>query len=290
MIDASRGFMKDGNKNRLRSQDIHKIVDTFNKQVEIARYSRLVPLAEIEANDYNLNIPRYIDSAEPEDQQDIAAHLQGGIPNRDIDELGRYWQVFPGLGDALFVPAERPGYSHLKVALGDIKAAIFGHPEFAAFNQSVSALFETWRTASTPLLRGIAMGSKPKALIEAISESLLSAFRAAPLLDDYDVYQRLMDYWDETMQDDVYLLAQEGWTGVVDGKPNTDLIPPTLIIRRYFAAEAAAIEQYEAERDAIALQIEELNEEHAGEDSLLAEARNDKGRLTRASVRARLAA
>jgi type I restriction enzyme M protein len=77
---------------------------------------------------------------------------------------------------------------------------------------------------------------------------------------------------------------------VVDGKPNTDLIPPTLIIRRYFAAEAAAIEQYEAERDAIALQVDELNEEHAGEDSLLAEARNDKGRLTRASVRARLAA
>ncbi len=71
-----------------------------NKQVEIARYSRLVPLAEIEANDYNLNIPRYIDSAEPEAQQDIAAHLQGGIPNRDIGELGRYWQVFPGLGDA----------------------------------------------------------------------------------------------------------------------------------------------------------------------------------------------
>ena len=84
MIDASRRFMKDGNKNSLRSQDIHKIVDTFNKQVEIARYSRLVPLAEIEANDYNLNIPRYIDSAEPEDQQDIAAHLQGASPTATL--------------------------------------------------------------------------------------------------------------------------------------------------------------------------------------------------------------
>ncbi len=81
MIDASKGFRKDGNKNRLRDQDIHKIVDTFTRQLETTRYSRLVPLAEIEANNYNLNLPRYIDSSEPEDLQDIDAHLRGGIPN-----------------------------------------------------------------------------------------------------------------------------------------------------------------------------------------------------------------
>ena len=91
MIDASKGFMKDGAKNRLRSQDIHKIVDVFNKQTEIERYSRMVPLAEIAdpKNDYNLNIPRYIDSSEPEDIQDLHAHLHGGIPERDLDALER---------------------------------------------------------------------------------------------------------------------------------------------------------------------------------------------------------
>jgi len=86
MIDASKGFRKDGNKNRLREQDVHRIVDTFTRQLEIPGYSRLVPVAEISdaRNDYNLNLPRYIDSTEPEDIQDIEAHLRGGIPNPDI--------------------------------------------------------------------------------------------------------------------------------------------------------------------------------------------------------------
>ena len=110
----------------------------------------MVPLAEIEANDFNLNLPRYIDSTEPEDLQDIDAHLRGGIPNRDMDALDRYWQVFPSVRATLFEPADRPGYSRLKVAAGDIKAAIFGHAEFTAFNQSVTALFEKWQTANTP--------------------------------------------------------------------------------------------------------------------------------------------
>ena len=93
MIDASKGFVKDGNKNRLRSQDLHKIVDAFTKQLKIPRYSRMVPLAEIEKHDFNLNIPRYIDSSEPEDLQDIEAHLKGGIPLHDLDALADYWTV-----------------------------------------------------------------------------------------------------------------------------------------------------------------------------------------------------
>jgi type I restriction enzyme M protein len=103
MIDASKGFMKDGPKNRLRSQDIHKIVDVFNKQTEIERYSRMVPTSEIAdpKNDFNLNIPRYIDSSEPEDLQDLHAHLHGGIPERDIDALSPYWEAFPQLRSQL---------------------------------------------------------------------------------------------------------------------------------------------------------------------------------------------
>src|SRR5262249_50204999 len=137
MIDASKGFIKDGNKNRLRHQDIHKIVDVFNKQTEIERYSRMVSVAEIEASDYNLNIPRYIDSTEPEDLQDIEAHLKGGIPERDIEGLSAYWQVCPTLKGALFAPADRPGYSRLKVETAQIKPTIFAHPEFVAFTQTV---------------------------------------------------------------------------------------------------------------------------------------------------------
>ena len=104
MVDASKGYIKDGNKNRLRAQDIHKIVDTFTRQLETPKYARMVPLAEVEANDFNLNLPRYIDSTEPEDLQDIEAHLKGGIPKADIDGLAAYWQVFPSIRDQLFSP------------------------------------------------------------------------------------------------------------------------------------------------------------------------------------------
>ncbi len=150
MVDASKGFIKDGNKNRLRAQDIHKIVDTFTRQLETPKYSRMVPLAEIEANDFNLNLPRYIDSTEPEDVQDIAAHLKGGIPNADIDGLAAYWQVFPSVRRELFAAADRPGYSQPKVEASQIKAAIFAHPEFTAFNQTVTRAVRAHGKPPTP--------------------------------------------------------------------------------------------------------------------------------------------
>ncbi|HSL01915.1 MAG TPA: type I restriction-modification system subunit M, partial [Nitrospiraceae bacterium] len=151
MIDASKEFIKDGNKNRLRAQDIHKIVDAFTRQAEIPRYSRMVSRAEISdpKNDFNLNLPRYIESAEPEDLQDIDGHLRGGIPDRDIDALKDYWEVFPAIRAVLFKEADRPGYGQLRVAAADIKTAIFGHAEFTAFNASATKLFAKWKTANT---------------------------------------------------------------------------------------------------------------------------------------------
>ncbi|MDH6149331.1 MULTISPECIES: type I restriction-modification system subunit M [Paraburkholderia] len=289
MIDASKGFIKDGNKNRLRAQDIHKIVDAFNKQAEIPKFSRLVPVSEISDNNFNLNIPRYIDSSEPEDLQDIAAHLLGGIPDRDVEDLRKYWQILPNVRTALFGPTDRAGYSQLQVAGSEIKATIFGHSEFAAFNETVTARFAGWKTTNVPHLAGITIGSHPKALIETISENLLETFKMVPLLDAYDVYQHLMSYWADSMQDDVYMLVHDGWTALVDGKPNTDLIPSSLIVSRYFADDAKAIEQLEAQRDAVTRQMEELDEEHGGEEGLLAEAKTEKGKLTKVSVKTRLA-
>ena len=293
MVDASKGFIKDGNKNRLRDQDIHRIVDTFTRQLETPKYSRMVPLAEVEANDFNLNLPRYIDSTEPEDLQDIEAHLKGGIPIRDIDGLAAYWKLLPSVRATLFGESDRPGYSQLKVEASQIKAAIFGHPEFTAFNVRVTLLFGTWKATNMPLLTSIKQGDRPKVLIEALSESLLETFRndapIASLIDPYGVYQHLMDYWAETMQDDAWMIASDGWKALVDGKPNTDLIPPGLIVARFFATAQTDIEKLEAERDAISRQMEEVDEEHGGEDGLLADAKNDKGKLTKASAKARLA-
>jgi type I restriction enzyme M protein len=279
MIDASKGFLKDGNKNRLRAQDMHKIVDAFNNSVEIAGYSRMVPLAEISdpKNDYNLNLPRYIDSTEPEDVQDLSAHLRGGIPNRDLDALAPYWQVLPSIRACLFAPADQPGYSSLQADGEAIKPTIFAHPEFTAYNETVTARFEGWKSEATPALTTISVGDHPKKLIAELSESLLRTFRSTPLLDEYDTYQHLMDYWAETMQDDVYLLVLDGWKAMTDGSPNTDLLPHSLIVARYFSAEAAAIDQLEAAREVVAAEIEEMDEEHGGEDGLLADAKTDAG-------------
>lgn len=105
MIDSSKGFIKDGNKNRLRERDIHQIVDVFGRQVEIPKYSRLIPMAEIEKNSYNLNISRYINNQEEEDLQDIEAHLKGDIPGRDIEALAPYWKVCPNIKQLLFLPS-----------------------------------------------------------------------------------------------------------------------------------------------------------------------------------------
>ena len=282
MIDASKGFVKDGNKNRLRHQDIHKIVDVFNRQLELPKYSRMVSIGEIAANDYNLNIPRYIDSTEPEDLHDIAAHLLGGIPNYDIDALETYWQVFPTLKQQLFEAGLRSGYGQLRVDVAHVKSVIHTHSEYTAYIQTVSDLFIEWQKNNVPHLLTFNIGSSPKQLIETISEDLLRVFAGASLIDKYDVYQHLMSYWTDTMQDDVYMIAQDGW------KANSDLVPPRLIINRYFAADQQRIEELEAAAEAIVRKMEEMDEEHGGEEGLLEEARNEKGKFTKASLKARL--
>ncbi|WP_347262421.1 N-6 DNA methylase [Rudaea sp.] len=290
MLDASRGFIKDGNKNRLRAQDIHKIVDTFTRQLDTPKYARMVAFAEIEANGFNLNLPRYIDASETEDLQDIEGHLKGGIPVRDVDNLAAYWQVLPGLRAQLFAPADRAHYCVTRVPAGEVKPTIFSHAEFAAFTARISALFDRWKKSHHAQLTGIKQGDRPKALIGDLAESLLLAFRDAPLIDAYDVYQHLMDYWVETMQDDVYMLVSDGWVALQDGKPNTDLIPAELIVRRWFAAEQAALDALQGEADAHARALEEFDEENSGEESLLNDARTDKGKLTAKSVKDRLKA
>jgi len=260
MIDASKGFIKDGNKNRLRSQDIHKIVDVFTKHTKLKRFSRMVSFNEIAENDYNLNIPRYIDSSEPEDLHDLSAHLSGGIPNADIEVLDSYWQVFPTLRAALFKPA-REGYSDSLVAPQQVKATILEHAEFKVFAEKALAIFKQWQKQTK--LNEIAIGDKPKALIFRLSERLLNDYAEADLLSKYDIYQILMDYWEELMQDDVYVLTQDGWAAgkqlrelvakkgeklketpdliINKTKCKAELIPPALIVKRYFQAEQIAL-------------------------------------------------
>ena len=290
MIDASRGFMKDGPKNRLRERDIHRIVDTFTTLDDSdPRYARMVGLDDIEKNDFNLNLPRYIDSSTPEDPQDIDAHLNGGIPEADVQALGRYWAVCPGLQASLFKP-RRPGYLDLVPTPAAIKTVIHAHPEFQSFTQAMNGHFEAWRVPTAQRLRTLAVGFQPKTLIHELAERLLAHYEHQPtagkLVDPYAAYQHLMDYWAESMQDDVYLIAEEGWKAqpyrVLETKKNKDgspgktvdkgwvcdLVPKALLVQHYFAAEQAELDRLNAELESIQATQTELEEEHGGDEAV----------------------
>ena len=283
MIDASSGFMKEGPKNRLRSMDIHKIVDVFNKSLDIPKYARMVSSAEIEQNEFNLNLPRYIDSQTSEDIQDIAGHLQGGIPVSDVDSLKRYWAVCPELRPSLF-KENRPGYLDLAVEKSTIKSVIYEHHEFASFIADMNAHFAVWRDPSAATLKELQADCRPRAIIAQLSEGLLAYYADKPLIDPYDIYQHLMDYWAETMQDDCYLIASEGWKAETDrvieadkkGKKKDkgwicDLVPKTLVVARYFSEEQAAIDRLVIDLDSVTARLAEMEEEHGGEDGAFPE-------------------
>lgn len=314
MIDASKGFVKDGNKNRLRSQDIHKIVDTFNKRIELDRYSRMVPMSEITdpTNDYNLNIPRYIDSSEPEDLQDLSAHLHGGIPDRDLDALHSYWDAFPQLRAQIFAP-NRPGYSDLTIDVSAVQQAILDAPSFLKLRDEAARVVSDWFAAHREALSTITSDTKPNAVIAIIGDDLLARFKPMPLLDEYDVYEQLMVYWHDTMHDDVYLIVADGWQ--VAAKPRVaindkarkitedpdltigsgrsvtrykmDLIPPALVVARFFADEQVKVDELMADADAESQALGWYLEEHAVEDGLLADAMDDD-KISRTLVVSRL--
>jgi type I restriction enzyme M protein len=280
IIDASKGYIKDGNKNRLREQDIHKIVDVFSRQLELEKYSRSVPYEEIEKNDYNLNIPRYIDNSEPEELQDIEAHLMGGIPSRDVHALEDFWSVMPSLKAKLFSCFGRTGYMKLNLKPTELRKTILEDNEFAVFKDNIMRHFAAWKATTAPLLKEIKPGDKPKASITQISEALLGSFAELPLIDKYDVYQLLMLYWEESMQDDVHSLVVDGW--------NAELINPELVIKRWFQHTQNEIDRLAEQREEVSQRIDEIAEEQNPEDDPLEAVKNDKGKITKALVTARI--
>jgi type I restriction enzyme M protein len=319
MIDASKGFMKDGNKNRLRSRDMHKIVDTFNKQTVLDGYSRMVPLKEIAnaKNDYNLNIPRYIDSSEPEDIQDLYAHLQGGTPEPDIDALQPYWDAFPSLRSTLFKP-NRPGYVDLGVDICDVQQLVLDSDEFKKFATDVRGKVDDWFTTHLPALAAIDANIQPNELIGVVGNDLLARFKSVALIDEYDMYEQLMTYWHETMHDDVFMVMNQGWADAAqpraariigndaNGKPKyedahivtgsrastkryvMDLVLPALVIDRYLADDQNKVAELAAAAEQAAQVLEEYVQEHGIEEGLIWDAVDDAGKVTQKSVNAAL--
>ncbi len=310
MIDASRDFIKDGNKNRLRERDVYKITKVFNQGIELSKYSRFVPNEEIKKkNAYNLNIPRYIDGGVVDDLQNIEGHLRGGIPSIDVDSLSLYWDTFPNLKDSLF-QSLREGFYSLAVEKDVIRETIYADAEFSAYADKVENAFELWKGEVDGQLRTISNYTKPKALIAKLAESILQNFESVTLVDKYDAYEVLLSYWNDIMSDDVYLIVQDGYQAAreidvfmktttkkkkdgTEDKKTTEsgwegkLIPKTLVIEMFFSDEQKLIDDTETIIASAQAELDELLE-NLEEDSIINEVIKDTGNVDKAGLKKKL--
>lgn len=292
MIDASRGYVKDGNKNRLRERDIYRIITTFNEQITTdPKYARFVPNDEIEKkNGYNLNITRYIDSTDPEDIQDIYAHIHGGIPAVDIDGLSKYWEVFPSLKSELLTAISEKYYS-LNVEHENIRQTIYKNAEFSEYGEKLDEAFTAWKSKEYSVLSSLDEDVSARELIVSLAEDILAEFEHLTLIDKYDVYQVLLAYWNEVMNDDVSLIISEpdGYANaratdnieeeITQGKNKGEmkvtgwegrLIPKSIVIDAFFREEKNTIEEAENVVAGTESQLSDLIES-ADEESALAD-------------------
>jgi len=305
LIDASKGFVKDGNKNRLREQDIRKIIDVWNNQDELTKFSHFATNEEIKKNEYNLNLPRYIDTNNSEDIQDINAHLKGGIPEYDIDLLDNYWAICPTLKASMFKNDLRSGYFDVAIPVEEIRPTILENKEFLEYRKNIQATFDNWQQSQTTVLKNLSKDNNPKAVISKLSNDLLEAFKEIKLIDKYDIYQHLMTYWEEIMQDDTYIVTAGEWPAGnelnrlqnknskgtkkdIAGLSGLEgrLIPVSLIVKTYLRTEQENIDNLQSELEQIISEMEGMKEDYTGENENkpLEDAKNDVGNITKASL------
>ena len=291
MIDASKGYLKDGNKNRLRERDIHKILDAFALQTDIEKFSRLVPVDEIKnaSNDYSLNLPRYVDTSETQDIQDIDGHIRGGIPNSDIDDLSSYWNLFKTLKPELIKKSTRTGYSAISVTAKEVAPLINTNAEVIKFKADVHSRFEGWKKSASSNLLKIDSKTRPKVFVNEIGESLLDSFKSEPLIDAYAIYQGFMEYWEETLKDDVYMIVESGWVDSVKlekmipkskeridlqvkkDKYHSETLPSGILVENYFSKEQASIASHQAKLSSTSEALEAFFDEFGGDEGILKE-------------------
>lgn len=319
MIDASHGFIKDGDKNRLREQDIYKIVTTFNSMTEVSGFSRFVPFDEIiNKNSYNLNIPRYIDSTEKEDLQSIEAHLYGGIPQDDIDNIPHFWNVFPNLKNQIFGEYSK-GFYKLLIQKDDVHKTISENIEFLEYNKKVNNTYNEWKKIANPVLTNLNSTDSNKEIILNLSEEILEKFSKLELLDKYDVYQVLLAYWNETMNDDVLLIIQDelGYNlakitddikeepkeskkakkdSAKEKKPKKPkiigwegrLIPKQIVLDAFFALEQNEIEKAEEKLSQTESEFEEFIENNSDENGYFTDYMGDDEKIDSKKITSRV--
>lgn len=286
IVDASKGFVKDGKQNRLRACDIRRIADTYRERRDVPGFSRNVSRDEIRRKGYNLNIPRYVDSAPPAEPYDIYATIFGGIPNDEIDALGRYWQAFPSLRSALFAPAaDGSPYSSLRT--DDLRAAIAAADDVSALRSRFAEAFRSFPDVMHAVLIDNLRQFRELRAQDDIARDVFRRLEAIPLADPYAAYQALADRWPaivgdietlrETFDASGFDAAREVETAyrvvrkgdddieVPDGIKGR-LIPFSLIQEEQFAPELRAIADLEARLEQIPAEADEVLEQFTPEE------------------------
>lgn len=279
MIDASKYFVKDGNKNKLREEDIKKITDTYLNKIEIEHYSKNVSMKDIEKEGYNLNIPRYIDSFDDEVIQDIRAHLLGGIPKRDIEKLNKYWNIAPKLKNKLFNNNEKDGYLDLVISKEKVNEEITNSEEFINYSVELSKKVNLWENENKDVLYSMNNDSKAQDIIKSLSDNILKAFTNDMLIDKYEAYEFLMEYYNDTLKDDFYLLIENGWIPKLvfaqdkNGKIkkndfDSDLLPKEIVIDEYFKDEEEDLEKLNSDLNNYVLNFDSIVAENTGDEEI----------------------
>lgn len=281
IIDASKGFVKDGKQNKLRACDIKKIADTVRNRKNVPGFSRRVSREEIRQNGYNLNIPRYVDSSEAAEQYDIYATMFGGIPNAEIDALQKYWEAFPTLRGDLFKPELDKPYSALKVE--DVKTAIEQNTDVKWFNTMFAEAFNGFDDLLHQKLIDNAKHVRELQAQDEIASDMFSRLCNIPLVDRYAVYQALADNWQaiisdiETIQEEgfdavrvvetAYKLVKKGDEDVEvpDGLKGR-IIPFSLVQNMKFQTELNAISALQSRVEAISGELDEVRDSFSEEE------------------------
>ena len=279
IIDASKNFIKDGSKNKLREQDIKKIIDIYNGRIEEENYSKSVSIEKIEEESFNLNIPRYIETPADVMLPDLKAHILGGIPKKDINYFEKFWNIAPNLKNELFSDDIKKEYYVLNVDKNDIQEKIRSSRELKAYFSSINNKFELWKNQVKDILLNLDNKIRVKELIEEISEKLLQVFDNDILINKYDAYEYLMRYYDETLKDDMYMITDYGWipslvfaknkNGVIKKNEfDSELLPKSIIIRKFYSNEQNLIDEKNNELASYSSEFESIVDENTGDELL----------------------
>lgn len=282
IIDASKNYIKDGNKNKLREEDIKKIVDTYNNRIVEKKYSDNVSIEKITSEQYNLNIPRYVDASQDEMKPDLKAHLLGGIPKSNIDFYNNFWSAAPELKKSLFSDDEKEGYYILNVLKDEVSTKINESLEIKSYIKNVNEKISTWENKIKSILLDLNNEMRVKEIIENISNELLEIFNEDILINKYDAYEYLMNYYDSVLKDDLYMITDNGWIPTLsyakdkNGKIkknefDSELLPKQIIVNKYFSEEQSKIDGKDNELNNLTAEFESLVEENTGDENIFAD-------------------